>query len=114
MAAKQSLAAAIKMLLVGFAWICVLFWLAALLRLYVSNSFGEEFMPKIKYIFGDAQTDLIKYYYLGTVTSHLPDLLCARMRNIYRALRVNSVFHPEHEWAMAPTCTLVMTAHVQQ
>lgn len=72
MAAKQSLAAAIKMLLVGFAWICMLFWLAVLFRLYISERFGEMFVPKIKYRYGDAETDLINYYFLGTVTSHLP------------------------------------------
>lgn len=71
MSGKQSLTAKMKLLLVGFAWICVLFWLAVLLRLYVSERFREKFVPKIKYRIGDAETDLIPHYHLGTVTPYL-------------------------------------------
>jgi hypothetical protein len=69
------MAAPVKMLLVGFAWTCALFWIAAVLRLYIDERFiDEKFVPKLSYKYGDAEGDLIPSSRFG------PVLFCA-MKN---------------------------------
>lgn len=68
MVVKHSVSAAVRLLLVVFAWLCALFWLAVIFRLYVSDRFSESFAPRILYKYGDAEADLFKKSSLANVS----------------------------------------------